>query len=95
MAPYQGENQKDDHQKNSGDNNRVCRIFHEERLYSNIGYLPINHHDYKRSAQRPDGKPGRELAAWAEGFFRLEFLVLLFQDKRTSLRGNERMRIHH
>jgi len=32
----------------------------------------------------PDGKPGRELASWAEGFFRLEFLVLLFQDKITS-----------
>jgi hypothetical protein len=32
----------------------------------------------------PDGKPGRELALRAEGFFRLDFLVLLCQDKRTS-----------
>jgi len=24
------------------------------------------------------------LASWAEGFFRLDFLVLLCQDKRTS-----------
>jgi len=95
MAPYQGENQKDDHQKNSGDNNRVCRIFHEERLYSNIGHLHVNHHNYKRSAQRPDGKPGQELASRTEGFFRLDFLVLLCQDKRTSPRGNERARIHH
>jgi len=45
------------------------------------------------SAQRLDGKPGRELALWAEGFFRLEFLLLLFQDKRSSPRGNERARI--
>jgi len=32
----------------------------------------------------PDGKPGRALAQRAEGFFRLDFLVLLCQDKRTS-----------
>jgi len=32
-------------------------------------------------AQTPDKKPGRELAQRAEGFFCLEFLVLLFQDK--------------
>jgi len=30
----------------------------------------------KKKAQMPDGKPGRELALRAEGFFRLEFLVL-------------------
>jgi len=34
----------------------------------------------KKSVQKPDGKPGRELALWAEGFFRLDFLVLLCQD---------------
>ena len=38
----------------------------------------------KKCVQRPDGKPGRELALRAEGFFRLDFLVLLCQDKRTS-----------
>jgi len=44
----------------------------------------------QKASSRPDGKPGRELALWAEGFFRLEFLLLLFQDKRSSPRGNER-----
>ena len=44
-------------------------------------------------ARRPDRKPGRELALRAEGFFCLEFLVLLFQDKTTSPRGNEQDRI--
>jgi len=48
-----------------------------------------------KSAQTPDKKPGRELAQRAEGFFCLEFLVLLFQDKRTSPRGNERDRISY
>jgi hypothetical protein len=33
------------------------------------------------------------LALRAEGFFRLEFLLLLFQDKRSSPRGNERATI--
>jgi hypothetical protein len=37
-----------------------------------------------QKAQRPDGKPGRELAQRAEGSFRLDFLVLLCKDKRTS-----------
>jgi len=27
---------------------------------------------------------------WVEGFFRLDFLLLLYQDKGSSLRGNER-----
>ena len=38
----------------------------------------------KKSAQTPDKKPGRELALRAEGFFRLEFLVLLFQTKELA-----------
>ncbi len=46
-----------------------------------------------QTAQRPDGKPGRVLALRAEGFFRLDFLLLLCQDKRSSPRGNERDRI--
>jgi len=33
----------------------------------------------------PDGKPGRELALWAEGFFRLDFLLLFYQEKSSSL----------
>jgi hypothetical protein len=37
-----------------------------------------------KSAQTPDGKPGRELASRAEGFFCLDFLVLLCQDKRVA-----------
>jgi len=44
----------------------------------------------KPCAQRPDGKPGREQALRAEGFFRLDFLVLFYQEKSSSLRGNER-----
>jgi len=38
----------------------------------------------QKSAQTPDGKPGWELALRAEGFFRLDFLFLLCQDKRNS-----------
>jgi len=33
----------------------------------------INFHN--KGAQRPDGKPGRELALWVEGFFRLDLLL--------------------
>ena len=49
--------------------------------------MPILNPKFKMttpSGQRSDGKPGRELALRAEGFFRLDFLVLLCQDKRTS-----------
>jgi len=46
-----------------------------------------------KSAQKPDGKPGRELALRAEGFFRIDFLLLFYQEKSSSLRGNERARI--
>ena len=45
----------------------------------------------KRANARQKTGPG----VWprgGEGFFRLDFLVLLCQDKRTSLRGNERDR---
>ena len=35
-------------------------------------------------AHRPDGKPGRELALRAEGFFRLDFLLLFYQEKSSS-----------
>jgi hypothetical protein len=48
-----------------------------------------------KSAQTPDGKPGRELAQWAEGFFRLDFLLLFYQEKSSSPRGNERTRVIH
>ena len=44
---------------------------------------------FKSKAQRSDGKPGRELALWAEGFFRLDLLLLFYQEKSSSLRGNE------
>ena len=46
--------------------------------------------DVPQSAQTPDGKPGQELALWAEGFFRLDFLLLFYQEKSSSPRGNER-----
>jgi hypothetical protein len=36
-------------------------------------------------AQRPDGKPGRELALRAEGFFRLDFLLLFYQENGEAL----------
>jgi hypothetical protein len=48
-----------------------------------------------KRVQRPDGKPGRELASRAEGFFRLDFLLLFYQEKSSSPRGNERDRIPH
>jgi len=35
--------------------------------------------------QKPDGKPGRELARRVEGFFRLDFLLLFYQEKSSSL----------
>jgi hypothetical protein len=44
----------------------------------------------KAEAQTPDGKPGRELALRAEGFFRLDLLLLFYQEKSSSPRGNER-----
>jgi hypothetical protein len=37
-----------------------------------------------KSAQKPDGKPGRELALRAEVFFRLDFIHLLFGFLRCS-----------
>jgi len=39
---------------------------------------------FQDGAQTPDKKPGRELALRAEGFFYLDFLVILCQDKRNG-----------
>jgi hypothetical protein len=52
-----------------------------------------DYHLKVRSAQTPDRKPGRELASRAEGFFCLDFLLLFYQEKSSSPRGNERYRI--
>jgi len=46
---------------------------------------PQSSFNKNQSAQTPDGKPGRELASWAQGFFRLDFLVLFYQEKSSSL----------
>jgi len=37
--------------------------------------------DKQKSVQMPDGKPGREMAQRAEGFFRLDFLLLFIKKK--------------
>jgi len=48
-----------------------------------------------KSAQTPDGKPGRELACGLKVFSVLIFCYLLDQAKSSSLRGNERTRISY
>jgi hypothetical protein len=47
-------------------------------------FVPRNDKKKLKNAQRPDGKPGRELASRAEGFFRLDFLLLFYQGKSSS-----------
>ncbi len=46
--------------------------------------------DQKRAKARQKAR-ARVFCLWAEGSFCLDLLVLLCQDKRTSLRGNERL----
>ena len=49
---------------------------------------------FKKRAKAPR-KTGPGAGLCVEGFFRLDFLFLLCQDKRTSPRGNERARTLH
>jgi len=55
-----------------------------------IARIPSEEFTIER-AQRPAEKRGPWVKALSgEGFFRLDFLVLFHQGKRTSLSGNER-----
>ena len=38
------------------------------------------------------GKPGQEYGLWAEGFFLIDLLLLFYQEKRSSLSGDERLK---
>jgi len=68
----------------------VCFLIHFNHFFHEKSWFL-----FQKSAQTPDKKPGRELAQWAEGFFCLDFLLLFYQEKNNSLRGNERYRTSH
>ncbi|WP_158995459.1 hypothetical protein [Mucilaginibacter sp. L196] len=65
-----------------------CRLsLNHDLVDLKIGLI---YHQLTQSAKIPDGKPGRELALWVESFFRIDFLLLFYQEKSSSPRGNER-----